>query len=118
MEKTVKLISKKYDENNVCKEVEVTYHFDRFRETHGTCIWCEYEGMEGLRLSHNNGRLENLAWTFMYFHASMYWLVLPLLMAGVVKINYKTSYSSENHYKNQILVELAEEYVVRPENDK
>ena len=112
MEKKITLTAKRYDENG-CKEFEVTYHFDTFCDTGGAFIWCEYEEYEFLRLTQNNGELPNPAWTYMIFHDPMYWLVTPLLYAGVIRMNTKTSfYPGKKYQLNQILVEVSEEYLV------
>ena len=112
MKKTITLTAKKYDENG-CTEFEVTYHFDTFRETGGAFIWCEYKGEEFLRLTMNVGELPNPAWAYIIFHDPMYWLVVPLLYAGVIKINSETSFHpNKQRYLNMILVELSEEYMV------
>lgn len=112
MDKKITLTAKRYDENG-CTEFEVTYHFDSFRETGNAFIWCEYEGEEFLRLTQSNGKLPNPAWTYMIFHHPMYWLVTPLLYAGIIKITPKISYyRDKQHYLNQVLVEVSKEYLV------
>ncbi len=116
MEKTLKFKAVDY-EGEMPKEYEVTYHFGCwFNQTGHPYIWCEYEGMDDLRLTYNCGQLPEENWTFMYFHAPMYWLVLPLLNAGIVKITRKTQYRPENCQKNCLLVEVAEGYYTKKED--
>ena len=111
VEKIFTATAKKYDDNGL-QEVEVTYHFDTIQETGGAFIWCEYEDVKFMRLTQNNGELPNKAWTYMLFHYAMYWLVTPLLYAGVIRMNFETSLHPNKAPRNLILVEVAEEYLV------
>lgn len=115
MEKNLKFKAVCY-EGEMPKEYEVTYHFGGWHVGGHPYIWCEYEGMDHLRLTYNICPLPEEHWTFMMFHAPMYWLVLPLLSAGIVKITYNTQYRPENCQKNLILVEVADGYYTKKED--
>lgn len=118
MEKTLKFKAVKH-EGEMPKEYEVTYRFGGWFGASGQpYIECEYEGVHHLRLTTSIGQLPKENWTFMIFHASMYWLVLPLLNAGIVKITYKTEHHPMNCQKNCLLVEVAEGYYTKKEDQK
>lgn len=95
------------------KKYEVTYHLDSFKQTGTAFIWVEYEGEEFLRLTVNYEDLPNKNWAYFYFHTPMYWLVLPLLNEGIVRMNCQThchTISTQLNFKNVILGEVDEKY--------
>ena len=114
MEKILKLKAVCY-EGEMPKEYEVTYHFGEQHEYGHPFIWCEYEGEDFFRLTSSKGQLPEEHWTFMAFHAAAYWLVLPLLSDGIVKITRETQLHPKNSDSNKILVEVAEGYYTKKE---
>lgn len=113
MEKTLKLKAVCY-EGEMPKEYEVTYHFGVWYKD-GGCpyIWCEYEGHEAMGLTWNYGSLPKESWTAMPFCAFDYWLVLPLLSAGIVKITHETQWHCREWPNTHIVVEVADGYYTK-----
>ena len=108
--KPLKRIAKDF---NTGKEYEVTYYLDYFEQTGNYCILTDYED---LRLSVNMEKLPNNSWSYFYFHHSMYWLVLPLLNEGIIKMTPDTwvytvrKIRQSINLTNYILCEIDEKY--------